>query len=276
MHLIAPVGSALIVALGLYAFVRGFRWLRVQRLLADTPTAKVRSIAMGMVEVEGAVKARSRTNAPFSNRDCAWWEVELQTLSQSNRGVRNWNTVYREQSGHPFYLEDGTGTALVFPQGADTRAGRQISEETNGLGVPEPYAGFMSGRQLGLRHIWSMGPMRFRERALEDGMAVFVLGRALPKPHAEPVSMDEDVLLATGTDRVGALRVREHDGGCCAVIRRGRDDAAFIISDRSENAMTFEFGLRAFAGVVGGPLLALFGIWCLLELARSGALPGMR
>jgi len=58
--------------------------------------------------------------------------------------------------------------------------------------------------------------------------------------------------------------------------RRGRDDAAFIISDRSEKAMTFEFGLRAFAGVVGGPLLALFGIWCLLELARSGALPGMR
>jgi hypothetical protein len=37
--------------------------------------------------------------------------------------------------------------------------------------------------------------------------------------------------------------------------------------------MSMEYGLRAFAGLVGGPLLALFGLWCLTELARSGELP---
>ena len=275
MHALWPLGSALAVGLGVVLFVRGFRWLRVQRLLADTPTAKVRSIAMGMVEVEGAVRARSRTNGPFTNRDCAWWGIELQTLSDSGRGLKQWHTVYREESGHPFYLEDGTGSALVFPQGGDTRAGNVVSEETGGLGVPEPYAGFMAGRQLGLRHIWSMGPMRFRERALEEGQAVFVLGRAQPRPHAVAVSMDDEVLQATGTDVVGATHVRAHDGECCAVIRRGRDDAAFIISDRSEKSMTLEYGLKAFGGVVGGPVLALFGLWCLIELARAGGSPGL-
>src|SRR5262249_17544842 len=240
VHLTAPLLSALAVGFGIYAFFHGFRSLRIQRLLADTPTGKLRSIAMGMVEVQGAVRARSRTSGPFTDRDCAWWEVELQTLQQSNRGLKSWHTVYREQSGHPFYLEDGTGAALVFPQGADTRAGNVVSEETGGLGVPEPYAGFMSARQLGLRHIWSMGPMRFCERVLEEGQAVFVLGRAQPKAHAVTISMDEEVLQATGTDAVGAARVRTHDGECCAVIRRGREDTTFIISDRSEKSMASE------------------------------------
>src|SRR5262249_26362111 len=186
--------------------------------------ARVRSIAMGMVEVEGAVRARSRTNAPFTNRDCAWWEVELQTLSESNRGLKSWHTVYREQSGHPFYLEDGTGTALVFPQGSETRAGNVTCEDTQGLAVPEPYASFMSGRLLGMRHMCGVGPMRFRERRLEDGAAVLVLGRAQPKPHAVQVSMDDEVLKATGTDGPAATHVRTHDSECCAVIRKGKDD----------------------------------------------------
>ena len=267
------LGSAAAVGAGSVAFLHGFRALRVQRVIADTPTARVRSLAMGLVELQGTVCARSSVNTPFSARPCAWWEVELQTLSNSRKGVRNWSTVYRESSGQPFYLSDGTGEALVYPQGAEVRAGNVVTEETFGLGVPEPYAGFMAGRQLGLRHIWSMGPMRFRERSLEDGQAVFLLGRAQPRAHAVSVSMDEEVLLATGTDAVGATRVRTHDAECHAVIRRGRDDVAFLISNRSEKSMTMEYGLRAFGGLVGGPALALFGLWCLIELAKGGELP---
>lgn len=273
MSLLWPLGSAAALAFGIYAFVHGFRSMRVRRLIMDTPTAKVRSLAMGLVEVLGTVRARSRVTAPFTNRACAWWEVELQTLRQSNRGLRRWGTVYREQSGNPFYLEDGTGTALVYPQGADVRAGDLVAEETHGLGVPEPYSGFMAGRQLGMRHVWSMGAMRFRERVVNEGNAVYVLGRANPKPHSVPVSMDEEVLQATGTDAIGAKHVRLHDGECCAVIRRGKQDAAFIISESSEKSMTMEYGLKAFGGLFGGPLLALFGLWCLIELAKSGDLP---
>jgi hypothetical protein len=271
------VGSVFVTGLGAVAFVHGFRSLRLQRLIRDTPTAKVRSLAMGMVELQGTVTSRSRTRAPFSGHDCVWWEVELQTMSKSNKGTRHWHTVHRERSGHPFYVDDGTGTALVFPQGADVRAGDVVSEETHGFGVPEPYAGYMQSRELGMRHLWSMGPMRFRERRLEEGRTVYVLGRAEPRPQAIEVSMDdEDVLEATGTDAIGARHVREHDGRCAAVIRKGRRDPALLISDRSEKTMSVEYGLKAFGGLVGGPLLSMFGLWCLVELARSGELPFIR
>jgi hypothetical protein len=268
-----PIVAALALGTGALAFVHGFRSLRLQRLIRDTPTAKVRSLAMGLVELQGALRGRSRTSAPFTSKDCVWWEVELQTLRESNRGMRRWQTVHSERSGHPFYIDDGTGTALIYPQDADVRAGDVVSEETHGFGVPEPYAGYMQSRELGMRHLWAMGPMRFRERVLDEGRAVYVLGRAEPKPHAVEISMDDEVLEATGTDAIGARHVREHDGRCTAVIRKGPRDPALLISDKSEKSMTMEYGFKAFGGLVGGPLLAMFGLWCLVEIAKSGALP---
>ncbi len=269
-----PVASVAGLAAGAASFVGGFRAMRLQRLIQDTPTARARSVAMGLVEMQGRIRARSRVNAPFSMRACAWWEVELQTLRSSNKGAKGWNTVHKEQSGNPFYLEDETGNVLVYPQGARVSAGSLIQEETRGLGVPEPYWGWMSARELPLRHLWAVGPMRFRERSLEEGSAVYVLGRAHPRPRSVAVTVDdEDVLEATGTDAIGAAHVRQHDARSSAVIRRGPRDPAFLISDRSERTMTFEYGLRAFAGLIGGPLLTLFSLWCLIELAKSGDLP---
>ena len=271
--LVMPIVSGFAMCTGALAFVHGFRSLRLQRLIRDTPTAKVRSLAMGLVELQGALRGRSRVSAPFTNKDCVWWEVELQTLRESNKGLKSWQTVHSERSGHPFYIDDGTGTALIYPQGADVRAGSVVTEETHGFGVPEPYSGYMESRGLGMRHLWAMGPMRFRERVLDEGFAVFVLGRAEPKPHAVEISMDEEVLAATGTDAIGANHVREHDGRCTAVIRKGPSDPALLISDKSEKSMTTEYGFKAFGGLVGGPLLAMFGLWCLVEMAKSGALP---
>ena len=271
-----PIVSGLALCTGALAFLHGFRSLRLQRLIRDTPTAKVRSLAMGLVELQGALRGRSRVNAPFTSKDCVWWEVELQTLRQSNKGLKQWHTVHRERSGHPFFIDDGTGTALVYPQDADVRAGHVVTEETHGFGVPEPYASFMENRALGMRHLWSIGPMRFRERTLEDGRAVYVLGRAEPRPRAVEVSMDEEVLEATGTDAIGAKYVRMNDGRTTAVIRKGPRDPALLISDKSEKSMTMEYGLKAFAGLVGGPLLAMFGLWCLVEMAKTGSVPFLR
>lgn len=271
MHPLELGFGAALAAGGPWLFAQGFKALRVQTLIRNTPTARVRSMAIGLVEVNGTVVPRSRTVAPFSGLSCAWWGVEIQVLSsKSKHGTRSWRTVHRADSGRPFYLRDATGVALVYPQGADCKVAFDVVEETHGFGVPQMYTDFMESRNLALRHLWSVSPMRFRERRLEEGRAVYVLGRANPKSVARTVSFDEEVLEATGTDSYGARHVRELDDDVAAVIRRGPGDPAFIISTTSEKTETLLYGLKAAGGLVGGPLLTLFGVWCLLELAKSG------
>ena len=58
-------------------FVQGFRDLRLERMIQNTPTARIRSMAMGLVEISGAVAPRSVFTAPFSARPCAYWELDI-------------------------------------------------------------------------------------------------------------------------------------------------------------------------------------------------------
>ena len=106
--------------------------------------------------------------------------------------------------------------------------------------------------------------MRFRERVLEDGR---VRVRARPRVSARrsrgTVSRDEEALQATGTDGTAATRLRTLDEDVRGVVRRGPQDPVFIISPQSEKTMALEYGCKAFGGLVGGPPLTLFGVWCL-------------
>ena len=102
---------------GPWLFYVGFKAWRVRRLIEATPASRIRSMAMGLVELNGSVSERSRVSAPFSGRPCAYWEIEIATRSSGRDGRNAWATVHRNRSGHPFYLRDETGTALVYPQG---------------------------------------------------------------------------------------------------------------------------------------------------------------
>jgi hypothetical protein len=250
----------------------GFRAWRIRRLIEGTPASRIRSMAMGLVELNGSVSERSRVSAPFSGRPCAYWEIEIQTRNSRKDRPDGWTTVHRNRSGHPFYLRDETGVALVYPQGAECHLPFGVEEQTGGFGVPEPYAGYMEQQGLAMRGVWAIGPMRFRERMLEDDAHVFVLGRAFPRAQSHTISWDENEEQATGTDGHAATRLQSLDSEVRGVIRRGSQDPVFVISQTSEKTMEFMYGLKAFGGIAGGPLLTLFGVWCLIELAKAGQL----
>ena len=133
-------------------FVGGFRDLRLKRLIQNTPTSRIRSAAMGLVEVNGVVECRSTVAAPFSGRPCACWNVDI---SVQGKGKNSWSVVHRATSGHPFFLRDETGVALVYPYGADCRVHFGVEEVCSGIALPECYASYMSG--LGAqRYLWRL------------------------------------------------------------------------------------------------------------------------
>ena len=256
MHLDATIYAAIGLLFGPMLFARSFGRLRLRRLIQNTPTARIRSMAMGLVEVNGLVRARSALIGPFSGRPCVHWDVEIAVSRR--RGA--WSTVHRNSSGNPFFLEDETGTALVYPRGATCKVRFSTDEECVGVALPECYSRYMSEQRLMARFLWRLGALRFTERLLEEGQRVYVLGTAVPHAQAYTVSEGE-AFAATGTDgpppRVPRVRAP------AAVIRRG--ESAFLISQDSERDLVFDMGARAVIELIAGPALTLFGIGLLLQ-----------
>jgi hypothetical protein len=245
-------------------FARSFKDLRTRRLIQNTPTARIRSLAMGLVEIHGRALARSTVRAPFSGAPCVFWEVDIATQSRKN----HWNVVHRNSSGQPFFVQDDTGIAWVYPRGAECKVHFGKEEFCLGVTLPECYAEYMSREGLALRHVWRLGAMRFRERLIEEGQPVYVLGTAMPRARAHSLG-DEEALEATGTDGVAVERLRALDEEASAVIRRGENEPTFLISQQSERDLTLTLGLRAVAGLVGGPALTLFGLAYVLDFLSS-------
>ena len=260
-----PVYATLALCAGPVFFYRAFRDFRTRQLLQNTPASHIRSMAMGLVEVNGDVVQRSEHTAPFSGRPCAYWEVDIATQAK-----RSWNIVHRNSSGSPFFVRDETGLALVYPKGAECKVLNGVEEMCSGINVPECYTRYMDQEHLGFQLVWRMSSLRFRERIIEEGQRVFVIGTAMPRPQALDVSQDS-LLEATGTDGPHEQRMRELQSQAAATIRRGENEKIFIISQESERDLALTLGLRAYAGMFGGPALTLFGMsYWLLWLASLG------
>jgi hypothetical protein len=268
------VFAGLAAVAGPALFAGGFKDLRLRRLIQNTPTSRIRSAAMGLVEVNGVIGCRSMVSAPFSGRACACWNVDI-----AIRGRRNsWTIVHRATSGHPFFLHDETGVALVFPYGADCRVHFGVEEVCAGISLPECYSSYLAtlGPQ---QYLWRLGALRFRERVLEEGAQVYVLGTATAPATSMTVSIGDEMeqageeeLAATGTDEWRARRVRGGDRQVSAVIRRGDSEKTYIISQDSERDLTTGLTLEALAKLIGGPAIGLLGLGYWLHVLASGAI----
>ena len=247
--------------------VHGLRAWRRRRLMQDTPTARIRSLAMGLVEVNGRVSGRSTVTAPFSGHECVYWQVDISVPGRRG-SASSWNVVHRNASGQPFYLEDDTGVALVYPAGGECKLAHGVEEIAQPFNMPDCYASYLKEHAPMLR----MSTLRFRERVLEEGRNLYVLGTAMPRGHEVTISDGE--ALATGTDGPRALqvtRLRERDAAVRAVIRQGTRERTFILSPDSEKTLTFELGLKSGLLLLAGPPATAAGLWMWFDMFSRSA-----
>ena len=100
------------------------RWLRIARLIEDTPTSRIRSAAQGYVELAGSGLPLPGTQnpSPLTQRPCVWWSYRI--AKRTERGAGNsrregWQTVASGKSSIAFLLDDDTGQCIVQPDGAE-------------------------------------------------------------------------------------------------------------------------------------------------------------
>ncbi|HUZ47205.1 MAG TPA: hypothetical protein VMW54_11275 [Terriglobia bacterium] len=103
---------------GLWFFYQGLRLFRKALVVADTPAIPIRSIAMGLSQVQGTAKGDGAFPSPVSGVLCYAFKVEIERWRRnSNRG--GWSHYRTDVNGAHFCLEDSTGRVQVDPRGAE-------------------------------------------------------------------------------------------------------------------------------------------------------------
>ncbi len=178
--------SSIAIAGGLYFFFLGFQLLARKRLLLATPTSRIRSAALGLVEVNGMAAGPYTMSAPITGKPCFLYRT---TAWQQREGKKQeWEKVADETLHLPFLIDDSTGQLLIEPLGADLDLHRDFREEYAAsffssnlfskdddvpprVGVFLSRHGIVPGRRL-----------RIEERSIKPEDALFIAGTLTENP----------------------------------------------------------------------------------------------
>jgi len=235
---------------GVLAIMWGFDEYRKTSLIRNTPTSKIRSMAMGLVEVKGTTKvADEPLESPFSGEACVFYKYEVEEYKQRGKR-RHWVTIDEGRNGASFYVDDGTGQVLVDPRGADLEVPADGTIHVDGGETP-PFkvAEFIadndnvdsedSSVDLGIAEVDTGNNRRYTEYFVTPGEDVYVFGKAMERPSFEGSARNEDNI----------------------VINQDNHTPMFMISDSSEKELVSSLQWKTYGALIGGAIgsIACFG-----------------
>lgn len=173
LSLVALLG----LTVGVFLFFRGFRMLQYKRLILNTPSSKIRSAAMGLVEVSGMPVGPKAIAAAITGAPCYYYRARAWQWIESDKGGGSWKQAVDESIFVPFFIEDSTGKVLVSPQGATLDVHRSFYDEFHTVAVmknspfPESIRKFVATRGLVAGE-----KIRLEEHCIKPGYPLFVFG----------------------------------------------------------------------------------------------------
>ncbi|MBN2645515.1 MAG: hypothetical protein JXR59_08605 [Desulfuromonadaceae bacterium] len=278
------VGSGLVQGLAAtLCFIAGFYHLSLKRHIQNTPTSRIRSVAMGLVEIHGRAKRLYAVVSPVTHLPCVYY-----CLKRYRRGGKDnqWQLISVASSGHvPFALEDDTGTIQIDPTGATLKV-KSVNEGKSGEG------------SLLFGNMDNNPNEKWVEEVLYEGAYLYVMGFAHRRQHGPNRSEQlRDRLSQLKSD---PQRIRKYDRNGDGQIdasewdearrdmeqqllhetltRKGKTDETLVIGKpprkrlpyliaetASEAHLTFNYNLIIVPLLTGGLGLA---IWAIIRAAR--------
>ncbi len=192
----------------MYLGVSSYLWARK---IENIPTSKIRSIAVGLVEVKGTPRPAGTFINPISKKSCAYYNIVISYLPGTSTGTR-WVELFNESSPGKFYLEDDTGRILVQSESKNMGVMPRTEFEEEGKLSPE-VIGFLNSRPETKKGLEAARGKRIlvTEYCLDGSTELYVLGTAGQLEGASSEVHSENL-----------------------VIRRGSSDKTFFMSGKSE------------------------------------------
>jgi hypothetical protein len=245
---------------------RGFYLRKLKKLIENTKTSKICFISKGLVEVSGHVNPKDNklVRAPFSGTECVYYVFEI-----ARKSDRGWITTRNGSGGVQFFLQDNTGSVLVYPKDANPHPSllndlwamteilnwfRRPDEADTELEIGFEYFMPRSGdplqriKEFIIRNKihYKMGfgfnlGIRFREYLVKPGDEVYVLGTVTDNPFIAP----------GGTPKSSEK----------IIIYKSKLDDLLLISHKSEESIIYRLNKDWKQKVIlGGILSVLFFI----------------
>jgi hypothetical protein len=202
------IGGAGILT-GLHIFFR--RW-RQQRLVNDTPQARLRSAAQGYVKLRGRASCIDGTmlQAPLTGRSCVWWTYRIEQRGRDRRIAFDWQHRHSGSSDQSFLLCDQDDQCQVDPAGAEVEPSeRNVWYGNSPDDVPPALLG---GVQFGFGQKY-----RYIEAIIKPDAQLSVLGELRSSSQSITNTVDDEAaaLLSQWKQNQPALIARfdaNHDG----------------------------------------------------------------
>ncbi len=175
--------SIVAVAGGFYGFILGFRLLARKRLLLNTPTSKIRSASLGLVEISGVASSPYSLPAPISGLRCFLYQTTAWVQSDESK-AHQWKKVAEESLHIPFFVDDGTGQLLVDPHGAELDLHRDF-RQTYSDTIFSPHAPPQVSNFLARHGATETSKVRIEERCIKPNDPLFIIGTMAENPGIE-------------------------------------------------------------------------------------------
>jgi len=256
--------AGLCFPVGLAVIKMGFDRYHSSRIVANTGTERIRSMAVGRTELKGTARQYDRTYAqPFEDGECLLAEYSVQELVTKEDGDEKkqvWETVTSGTLGDRIVLEDETGAVVVkqpsmtYSRELETRKKQgilaNIFEGTFvgdwfGLGPNESTVAFLEERNISLR---TNRRRLYEQKVVPSGTELYVLGQATER--------DDDA----EDDAIVERLAGSYDRFLDALVIEGDDGSGeYIVTDKNEGGISRHHLLRALLAIVGGVGFVVLG-----------------
>jgi hypothetical protein len=225
---------------GLLGFLSSFSTLQDKKVLERTPLSKIRSIAMGRVQIQGkALPMDSVMKSPISNSDCMYYWAIVREENPSSK--YKWKTLAAEKKYINFLLKDSTASVMVNPEKADIQiSNASVNYIKPGEEIPANIRTFLekNGVKLGFGRKLLM----CTEYLIKPKDSMTVVGTASDNPHTEEataVGSTEDIMIHHGNQW-------------------------YAISDKPLQDVLADYGNNAKSSIGIGAIIIIFFLYCLI------------
>ncbi len=233
---------------GIYSFFKGFKVLKLKKIIENIPTSKIRSAAVGLVEIKGNPHSDKLLISPLSHKKCVYykWVVEIYVKGDKDHG--HWQKYKTGDSGNLFYVKDNTGDILVDPRGSELKIDSDFSVTNEwGKAIPVSIQKFNEENNIKRTSGFFRSTYRWTDYVLEKKDDIYVLGTAKIRHDVKNPRTNQENLII------------------------GKERNPFYISDKKEEDVVKKLGEHIFLRIWGGGALAVVClIFTLIQVFEVG------